>query len=198
MWYVFLSFFALLYFCTLLFNLLISFLFFKDSDPEDVPARPRPRAPRGSDELSESDMNFFTQQFQAPYSRKDQEIGPKQSPDGCKGINCYRCSAFIPECQGVCSKCGTLCQRPGGPCKACRDICESCGKPRYRCTSAGERLEASGDEKDGDEEDVDTDGIINNWKQWLFVTSYITRIVKCTASRVNSPARLITTNCCLR
>ncbi|XP_078343229.1 uncharacterized protein LOC144628969 isoform X2 [Oculina patagonica] len=129
-----------------------------ESDNEDVPARPRLRAPRGSDELSESDMNFFTQQFQVPSPRKNQENGAnKQSPDGCKGINCYRCSAFIPECGGVCSKCGTLCQRPGGPCKACRDICESCGKPRYKCTSADERLEASDDDKDGDEEHVDTD-----------------------------------------
>lgn len=147
----------------------------KESDSEDVPARPRPRAPRGSDELSESDMNFFTQQFQAPYPRKDQANSPnKQSPDGCKGINCYRCSAFIPECKGVCSKCGTFCQRPSGPCKACRDICESCGKPRYRCTSAGERLEAGDDENEGDEEQLDTDGMIV-----IFVTSYITCAVKC-------------------
>ena len=139
--------------------LLISYI--KDSDPEDVPRRPRPRGPRGSDELSESDMNFFSQQFQAPYSRRDQENGAnKQSPDGCKGINCYRCSAFIPECEGVCSKCGTLCQRLGGPCKACRDICEKCGKPRYRCTSACESLEASDDKKEGEGQSVDTEGMI--------------------------------------
>jgi len=103
-------------------------------------------------------MNFFSQQFQAPYPRRDQENGAtKQSPDGCKGINCYRCSAFIPECEGVCSKCGTLCQRPGGPCKACRDICETCGKPKYRCTSASARLEASDAEKEGDSVDTEDD-----------------------------------------
>lgn len=159
-----------------LFIFQLSYL--KESDPEDVPARPRPRAPRDSDELSESDLNFFTQQFQAPYPRKDQENGAnKQSPDGCKGINCYRCSGFIPECQGVCSKCGTLCQRPGGPCKACRDICESCGKPRYKCTSADERLEASDGEK-VDEEHVDTDGMIELLIAVIFVTSYLTYVVK--------------------
>ena len=145
-------------------NLIFFFSCFKESDAEDVPSRPRLRAPRGDDELSESDMNFFTQQFQAPFPRRDQEKEPtEQSPVGCKGINCYRCSTFIPECQGVCSKCGTLCQRPGGPCKACRDICESCGKPRYRCTSADERLEASDDANKADEERVDTDGMMNSW-----------------------------------
>ena len=157
---------AIMTYCCSWFSLkfadMITFLllsYIKDSDPEDVPRLPRPRGPRGSDELSESDLNFFSQQFQAPYPRKDQENGiTKQSPDGCKGINCYRCSAFIPECEGVCSKCGTLCQRSGGPCKACRDICETCGKPRYRCTSACERLEASDVEKEGDS--LDTEGMI--------------------------------------
>ncbi|XP_022805080.1 DNA ligase 1-like [Stylophora pistillata] len=129
-----------------------------DSDSDEAHFRPRPRAFRGDDELSESDMNFFKQQFQATNTRREHEKDTSQeSPVGCKGMNCYRCSSFIPECEGVCSLCGTLCQRPGGPCKACRDICERCGKPRYRCTSPDERLGTSDEERGENEEHFDTE-----------------------------------------
>lgn len=152
---------VLLYgFIIYLYHLILFYYSQLGSDSEDALPRPRFRAPRDEDDLSESDLSFFTQQFQAPYPRKDQENEPTGGgPVGCKGITCYRCGTLIPECKGVCTKCGTLCQRPGGPCSACRDICESCGKPRYRCTSADERLEASEDEK-GKQELMDSDGML--------------------------------------
>lgn len=134
-------------------------------DSEDTAPRPRPHAPRDEDELSESDLQFFSQQFQAPYPTKGQKNGSNgQSPVGCKGIDCYRCGALILECQGVCTRCGTWCQRPGGPCSFCRDICENCGKPKFRCSSISERLEASTDE-DEVEEHGDANGMLK-WLMW--------------------------------
>lgn len=119
------------------------------SDAEDTVPRPRPRPVRDEGELSDSDLNFYKQQLQAPRGRKSMEKGETDyGPVVCKGIDCYRCGAAIPECEGVCPKCGTWCQRQGGPCNACRDVCESCGKPKYRCSSVGENPEESEDDKE--------------------------------------------------
>ena len=97
------------------------------------------RAPRDEDDLCESDLIYFTRQFQAPRSRESHRISTTEDgPVRCRGIDCYRCGAHISECQGLCAKCGTMCQRPGGPCSACRDICENCNKPRPTKTSVTE------------------------------------------------------------
>lgn len=133
------------------------------SESDDITPRQRMRVPRDEDDLSESDLIYFTQQFQAPRSRESH--GRSTTEDGpvrCRGIDCYRCGAHISECQGLCAKCGTMCQRPGGPCSACRDICENCNKPRYKCTSACRRLKISEDieveEEDGNVGSDDFDG----------------------------------------
>ena len=121
------------------------------------------RVPRDEDDLSESDLIYFTQQFQAPRSRESHRRSTTEDgPVRCEGIDCYRCGAHISECQGLCAKCGTMCQRPGGPCSACRDICENCNKPRYKCTSACRRLKISKDiEVEEEDENVGSDG---KWK----------------------------------
>ena len=52
-----------------------------------------------------------------------------------------------------------MCQRPGGPCSACTDICENCNKPRYKCTSAGRRVEIREVEEEEEEgKNVASDG----------------------------------------
>ncbi|CAH3016959.1 unnamed protein product [Porites evermanni] len=124
------------------------------SESDDITPRQRMRVPRDEDDLSESDLIYFTQQFQAPRSRESHGRNTtEEGPLRCRGIDCYRCGAHISECQGLCAKCGTMCQRPGGPCSACRDICENCNKPRYKCTSACRRLKITEDieveEEDG-------------------------------------------------
>ena len=130
------------------------------SDAEDAVPRPRPRPVRDEGELSDSDLNFYKQQLQAPRGRKSMEKGETDyGPVVCKGIDCYRCGAAIPECEGVCPKCGTWCQRQGGPCNACRDVCESCGKPKYRCSSVGENPEESEDDKEIEDLD-DSNGML--------------------------------------
>ena len=122
--------------------------FLDQPKPENSPRRPRISAPRSEDELSESDMKFFTQQLQAPYLQRNKQGEPfEEFPAGCRGMNCHRCGAFMEECQGVCSSCGTLCQSSEGPCKACLDVCETCNKPRYRCASTEKRSEQTAQEE---------------------------------------------------
>lgn len=145
------------------------FFLHQGSDSEDVAPRPRPRPVRDEGELSDSDLNFYKQQLQAPRRRKSQ--GNNQTSDdpvGCKGIDCYRCGAKIPECEGVCSKCGTWCQRPGGPCNACRDVCDRCGKPKYRCASVDENSEKSENEEEEVEDLSDSQGTLKNFETHAF------------------------------
>ncbi|KAJ7352906.1 hypothetical protein OS493_033172 [Desmophyllum pertusum] len=103
-------------------------------------------------------MNFFTQQFQAPSREGTKKKNlPSKALWDVKASTATAVQPSFPSVKAFVRSAVLCVSGLVGPCKACRDICESCGKPRYRCTSADERLEASDDANKADEERVDTD-----------------------------------------